>query len=200
MWSNAFHYVWLCQDVVHTAKNSLLSTISFPSASNMLNAILKPAWGSEVRQKSTTSSPFILLTNQILIIIIDTFCQRSVQIYTYLLKCRAGRGTLCNLGHLKKNTQKEAIQAEKQKPKCSLFRTRRHQTALTRRCLQMFKVVRPRWTSYPKKQCTPSDKSNLLAPTDNILKGAFYFMLGVPLTQTLALQLSCPSGHKPKQI
>lgn len=28
--------------------------------------------------------------------------------------------------------------------------------------------------------------------TDNILKGAFYFMLGVPLTQTQALQLSWP--------
>lgn len=121
MWSNAFHYVWLCQDVVHTAKNSLLSTISFPSASNMLNAILKPAWGSEVRQKSTTSSPFILLTNQILIIIIDTFCQRSVQIYTYLLKCRAGRGTLCNLGHLKKKHTKRSYSSRETKTKMFPF-------------------------------------------------------------------------------
>lgn len=29
-----------------TTRNSLLSTIWFPSASNMLKAILKPAWGS----------------------------------------------------------------------------------------------------------------------------------------------------------
>lgn len=50
----------------------------------------------------------------------------------------------------------------------------------------------PRWISHPKKQCTPSDKSNLLLLTDNISKGAFYFMLGVPLTQTQALQLSWP--------
>lgn len=50
----------------------------------------------------------------------------------------------------------------------------------------------PRWISHPKKQCTPSDKSNLLLLTDNISKGAFYFMHGVPLTQTQALQLSWP--------
>lgn len=56
----------------------------------------------------------------------------------------------------------------------------------------MFKVISPRWISHPKKQCTPSDKSNLLALTDNILKGAFSFMLGVPITQTQALQLSWP--------
>lgn len=59
-------------------------------------------------------------------------------------------------------------------------------------CLQMFKVIRPQWISHPKKKCTASDKSNLLGLTDNILKGAFYFMLGVPLTQTQALQLSWP--------
>lgn len=56
----------------------------------------------------------------------------------------------------------------------------------------MFKVIRPRWISHPKKLCTPTDKSNLLGLADNILKGASYFMLGVPLTQTQALQLSWP--------
>ena len=81
---------------------------------------------------------------------------------------------------------------EKQKPRCSLFHTRRHQIALRTSRVQMFKVTRPRWISRPQKQCTPADKSNLLALTDNILKGAFSFMLGVPLTQTQALQLSWP--------
>lgn len=52
--------------------------------------------------------------------------------------------------------------------------------------------MRPRWISRPEEQCTPSDKSNLLTLTDNILKGAFCFMLGVPLTQTQALQPSWP--------
>lgn len=56
----------------------------------------------------------------------------------------------------------------------------------------MFKVICLRRISHPKKLCTPSDKINLLALTDNILKGAFFFMLGVPLTQTRALQLSWP--------
>lgn len=41
-----------------------------------------------------------------------------------------------------------------------------------------------------KKQSTASDAGNLPVLADNILKGAFYFMLGVPLTQTQALQLS----------
>lgn len=50
------------QDEARTTKNSLLSTISFPSASNMLKAILKPAWGSEIQQKQnyTGQSPFNL--------------------------------------------------------------------------------------------------------------------------------------------
>ena len=85
--------------------------------------------------------------------------------------------------------EKKLSQSGKQKLKCSLFQ---HQIALTTRCLQMFKVMQLTWMSIPKKHCTSSDKSNLPASTDNILKGAFYFMLGVPLIQTWALQLSWP--------
>lgn len=38
---------------IHTTKNSFLSTISLPSVSNMLKAILKPACGS-----AKTKTPF----------------------------------------------------------------------------------------------------------------------------------------------
>lgn len=48
---------------------------------------------------------------------------------------------------------------------------------------------------FPKKMRRSSpDKSNLLALTDNILKGVFYLISVLPLTQTAALQLSWPMG------
>lgn len=48
---------------------------------------------------------------------------------------------------------------------------------------------------FPKKMHRSSpDKSNLLALTDNILKGVFYLISVLPLTQTAALQLSWPIG------
>lgn len=75
------------QEGALTTKNSLLSTISFPSASNMLKAILKPAWGSEIKQNKNHISR--LLTQNHLKIILP-------EINTDLLKCRAGRGILCN--------------------------------------------------------------------------------------------------------
>lgn len=52
------------KEATHTTMNSLLSTISFPSASNMLKAILKPAWGSRIWKNNKTSSASYLNSAQ----------------------------------------------------------------------------------------------------------------------------------------
>lgn len=63
-------------------------------------------------------------------------------------------------------------------------------------CLQSVQSHPPEKNKpFPKKmRRSSSDKSNLLAFTDNILKGVFYLISVLPLTQTAALQLSWPIG------